>query len=125
MPPSAAATVMACLDIIEKEEDLHKKLWDNVSFMKKSFDEIGCYTFNSQTPILSVLIGDDFKACKFTLDLNERGVYANPVVAPAVPENQAMIRTSLMATHTRKDLEYVVDVFSKLMKIYDLPKNIY
>jgi 8-amino-7-oxononanoate synthase len=121
MPPSAVATVSACLDVIEKDDDIHPRLWRNVEFIQKSFKELGFYTYNSQTPIIPVFIGDDVKAMQVTHFLQEKGVFATPVISPAVPKGEALIRTSYMATHELKDLEYVVDVFAQAKKELDIP----
>lgn len=121
MPPSAVATVSACLDVIEKDDDLHPRLWRNVKFIQDSFKELGFYTYNSQTPIVPVFIGDDVKAMQVTHYLQEKGVFATPVISPAVPKGEALIRTSYMASHEMKDLEYVVDVFAQAKKDLDIP----
>lgn len=121
MPPSAVATVSACLDVIAKDETIHKNLWDNVEFMREGFKEIGFYTYDSQTPIIPIFIGDDLKAMQVTNYLKENGVFATPVITPAVPKGEALLRTSYMSTHKRKDLEYVLEVFKKAKKELDIP----
>jgi 8-amino-7-oxononanoate synthase len=121
MPPSAVATVSACLDVIAKDDTIHKNLWDNVKFMRDGFKSIGFYTYNSETPIIPIFIGDDMKAMEVTNYLKANGVFATPVITPAVPKGEALLRTSYMATHNRKDLEYVLDVFKKAKKDLDIP----
>lgn len=122
MPPAAVATVQACLEIIQSEPEHLDRLWHNARKMKRGFTELGFDTLSSQTPILPVLIGDDFKAFAFTKALYENGVFATPVVKPAVPEGMSLIRTSYMATHTDEDLDYVLNVFEKLGKQFGLIK---
>jgi 8-amino-7-oxononanoate synthase len=121
MPPSAVATVSACIDVIMSDEDVHGKLWDNVAFMRQGFKDLGFYTYNSQTPIIPVFIGDDMKAMQVTNYLQEHGVFATPVISPAVPKGEALIRTSYMATHRKDDLQYVLDVFAKAKKDMEIP----
>jgi len=120
MPPSAVATVSACLDVIESDDSILKNLWSNVEFMRKGFADIGFYTYNSQTPIIPVFIGDDLKAMQVTKFLNESGVFATPVVAPAVPRGEALIRTSYMASHDKKDLQTVLEIFAKAKNLFDI-----
>lgn len=116
LPPSAAAAVLECVKIAQEEPAIIERLWRNARKMKKAFEEMGYDTMGSQTPIVPILIGDDLKAFMFTKKLYEMGVFATPVVSPAVPKGQALIRTSYMATHTDDELDYVIDVFYKLGK---------
>lgn len=120
MPPSAVATVSACLDVIENDDSILKNLWSNVEFMRKGFHDIGFYTYNSQTPIIPIFIGDDLKAMQVTKFLNESGVFATPVVAPAVPRGEALIRTSYMASHEKEDLQTVLEIFAKAKNLFDI-----
>ncbi len=121
MPPSAVATVSACLDVIEKDGSIHENLWENVRFMREGFKEIGFYTYESKTPIIPIFIGDDLKAMQVTNYLMEHGVFATPVITPAVPKGEALIRTSYMASHKKEDLEYVLDVFKRAKKEMEIP----
>jgi 8-amino-7-oxononanoate synthase len=123
MPPAAAATVLACLKIVEQEPEHLENLWKNASRMNRELMRLGYNTLNSRTPIIPLLIGDDFTAFEFTQKLYDRGVFATPVVSPAVPESCALIRTSYMATHTDDDLNYVLDVLDKLGREYGIIGN--
>jgi 8-amino-7-oxononanoate synthase len=121
MAPSAVATVSACLDLCEKDNSIHEALWDNVDFIQKGFKELGFYTYNSASPIVPVFIGDDLKAMQVTQFLKENGVFATPVISPAVPKGEALIRTSYMASHKRSHLEKVLEVFERAKKELDIP----
>lgn len=121
MPPSAVATVSACLDVINSGEPIHERLWKNVAMMREGFKELGFYTYNSQTPIIPIFIGDEMKAMQVTSFLQENGVFATPVIPPAVPKGEALIRTSYMASHEESDLLYVLDIFAKARKEFDIP----
>jgi 8-amino-7-oxononanoate synthase len=120
MPPAAVATVQECLNVIREEPRIFDQLWRNARKMKRELTGLGFDTLNSQTPIIPVLIGDDFKAFAFTKALYEHGVFATPVVKPAVPDGMSLIRTSYMATHSDEDLDYVLEVFQKLGKQFGL-----
>ncbi len=124
MPPSAVATVSACLDVIESDDTIHQRLWRNVEFMRNGFKEIGFYTYNSQTPILPIFIGDDVKAMIVTKFLADNGVFATPVIPPAVPKGEALIRTSYMASHSIEELTKVLDIFALAKKEFDIPSHI-
>lgn len=123
MPPTAVATVSACIDVVLSDSSIHEKLWTNVEFMRKGFEEIGFYTYNSQTPIIPIFIGDDIKAMEVTSFLGEHGVFATPVITPAVPRGEALIRTSYMATHDIGDLTKVLEVFNLAKKTFEIPST--
>lgn len=111
LPPSVAATVLACLEVIEEEPELLKKLRWNASFIRKSLEEMGFAIEKTITPIIPVLIGDDEKTFKMAGQLEEEGVMVNPVVPPAVPKESSLIRVSVMATLSLENLEMALDKF--------------
>lgn len=123
MPPASVATVLACLDVLEQEPERVKRLQENVAFMKKGFEEIGITILPSDTPILSIFVGDEGPCLKLAVDLFEHDVFATPVPYPAVPFGQALIRTSYMATHTKEELTKVLEVFKKLAPKYGILKD--
>lgn len=125
MPPSAVATVSACIDMVQEDPTILASLWSNVEFIKKGFEEIGFYTYNSKTPIIPVFIGDDLKSMQVTKFLEENGVFATPVISPAVPKGEALIRTSYMASHRKEDLTKVLEVFAKAKKQFEIPSHIH
>jgi 8-amino-7-oxononanoate synthase len=120
MPPAAAASVLECLRIVQEEPEHLANLTRNARKMSRELVRMGFNTLNSQTPIIPLLIGDDYQAFSFAQKLYERGVFATPVVKPAVPEGCALIRTSYMATHTDEDLDYALDTLCTLGKEFGL-----
>ena len=125
MAPSAVATVAACLDVIEEDNTLHERLWNNVAMMRNGFKEIGFYTYNSQTPIIPIFIGDEMKALMVTNFLKDNGVFATPVLPPAVPKGEALIRTSYMASHSSAELTKVLEVLNMAKKEFDIPATLH
>lgn len=123
MPPASVATVLACLEVLEKEPERIERLQENVAFMKKGFEEIGITVLDSNTPILSIFVGDEGSCLKLVIDLFEHHVFATPVPYPAVPFGQALIRTSYMASHTKEELTQVLEVFKKLAPKYGILKS--
>jgi len=116
LPPACVAAIDASLDIIEKDKELIAKLWHNTRKMKEGFESIGFNTRTSKSPIIPLTVGEDMKAFKMWRMLYDEGVFASPVVSPAVPEGQAIIRTSYMASHTDEQLDFVLDKFEKVGK---------
>lgn len=120
MPPAAAGSVLECLKIVQEEPQHLANLWKNANKMSTELKRMGYNTLNSRTPIIPLLIGDDFTAFAFTQKLYERGVFATPVVKPAVPDGCALIRTSYMASHSENDLNYVLEVLQSLGKEFGI-----
>lgn len=125
MPPAAVATVSACIDMVTSDASILTNLWDNVAFMRNGFKELGFYTYGSQTPIIPIFIGDDMKALKMTKFLESHGVFATPVLPPAVPKGEALIRTSYMASHDKADLAKVLEVFAEAKKVFEIPTSMH
>jgi 8-amino-7-oxononanoate synthase len=115
-PPAAVATVIEAVKILQNEPERREKLWQNVKKMKKGFQELGFNTGNSQTPIIPIIIGSDDETFYFWRSLYDNGIFVNPVISPAVPPGNSLLRTSYMATHTDKELDFVLDVFEKVGK---------
>lgn len=114
MTPASVATVLACLDIVEREPQRRERLWANVRRMKRGFQEMGLEVIDGGSPILSVVIGDEIPTFEFNRLLFEQGVFVNPVVPPAVPAGMSLLRTSYMATHTDEDLDVVLKAFRRV-----------
>jgi len=112
--PASVATVIKALEIIQREPERRRDLWDNTDYMKREFTGMGYDTGNSASPVIPLLVGEDMTAFKMTFRLQEEGVFANPVVSPGVPPGRAMIRTSYMATHTRDHLDRTLEIFRKV-----------
>jgi 8-amino-7-oxononanoate synthase len=110
-PPSVAAAIKA-LEIIEQEPERRKNLWENARFMKREFKTLGFDTGQSESPVIPLVVGEDADAFRMTIKLQDRGVFANPVVSPAVPKGRSMMRTSYMATHTAEHLERALEAFA-------------
>lgn len=114
MPGSAIATVLACLDVMEREPERRRQLWENAHYMREGLNGLGFDTVGSETPIIPVASGDMEKTFIFWRALFDAGIFTNPVLPPAVPENACRLRTSVMATHTREQLDRVLDAFQRV-----------
>jgi 8-amino-7-oxononanoate synthase len=116
MPPSNVAAVMAALEIIQSEPERIKAVHDNTRRMADGLRRMGYSLGNSVTPILPVHIGDNlacFKACRL---LQDEGVFVNPIISPAVEPGEALLRVSLMATHTFAQIDQALEKFEKVGK---------
>jgi len=114
--PANAASVIAALDLIQDEPERITALWDNTHYAMKILKYAGFDTGHSVTPIIPIMIKDDYKTFQLTKIALEEGIFVNPVVSPAVPSTSSLIRYSLMATHTKDQIDESVEKLSKIAK---------
>ncbi len=114
IPPSAAAAALAALEIIKAEPERQEALWCNTTYMAKGLQELGFDINNSETPIIPVYIRNNYLTFQFTQRLFEEGIFVNPVVSPAVRSDSSLIRISIMATHTRAQIEEAICKIEKV-----------
>ena len=116
LPPASTASVLEALKIMQEEPERIEKLWENTHFMAKNFKQMGFNIGPSCTPVIPLHVGGLDNAFMMWKMLDEEGVFINPVVPPAVPPNDTLIRTSFMATHTRDQLTEALEKFEKIGK---------
>jgi 8-amino-7-oxononanoate synthase len=113
-PPASMAAAMKALEIVEREPERRKQLWENTKYMMCELGRLGFDTGDAASPVIPLMVGEDMRAYALAARLQDEGVFVNPVVAPAVPPGSAMIRTSYMATHTREHLDRALEAFEKV-----------
>jgi 8-amino-7-oxononanoate synthase len=114
--PASVATVLATLDIIQKEPERRERLWEITKKMKSGFQSMGYDTGPTESPVIPVYIRNDELTFMLWKLLRENGIFTNPVVYPAVPKGEALIRTSYSANHSDEELDTVLGVFEKCGK---------
>jgi 8-amino-7-oxononanoate synthase len=118
--PSSVATARKALEIIKREPERVKALKDISNYMREGLINLGIDIIRSETPIIPIYTYLDdvtFIACKMLL---ERGVYVNPVISPATPVGQSLLRTSYTATHTKEQMDYSM---KQIKEVLDILKN--
>lgn len=111
--PAAAGAVLAALEVMAEEKWRQKALWDNTHRMLQAFKDRGFETGHTTTPIIPLYVRDNEKTFRLTRMLMDDGVFVNPVVSPAVPSQDTLIRISLMATHTFDQIDEAVEKITK------------
>ncbi len=114
--PASTAAALKALDIMEQEPERQEHLWKLTDFALEGFRNMGCEIGHTSTPIIPLFIRDDFKTFKITRELFDEGLFVNPVVTPAVAPQDTLIRFSLMATHTKEQVEYALEKFEKVFR---------
>lgn len=111
--PPALGAAMKALEIIQSQPERRHRLWEITRTMNKELTAMGYHTGNTETPIIPVFIRDDTKTFQLWQFLRDYGIFANPVISPAVPVEDSLIRTSFTATHTDNDLDFILSGFKK------------
>lgn len=116
LPPMTAAGVYRAFELLDEEPQWRQRLWDNISYFLNGLKDLGFDTGPSRTAVVPLLIRNVEKTMTFNKMIFDEGVYASPIVHPAVPPAESRIRLGVMATHTREDLDRSFEVFKKAGK---------
>lgn len=113
-PPASVAAALATVEIMEREPERRAKLWENTRFFSEGLRSLGLDTGESQTPVVPVIVGEDVATLQMVQRLDEEGIFVNCVLTPATPPGRGLIRTSLMATHTREQLTRALEAIERV-----------
>ncbi len=120
--PANAASVIAALEVMEEEPERIDMLWDNTRYAMEALGNVGLETGPTETPIIPIYVRDDQKTFVLTKMLQDAGVFVNPVISPAVASHDSLIRFSLMATHTKEQIDYAVEKLDEVGKVLNIPR---
>ena len=118
LPPASTAAALAALKIIRESDELRLKLWENTHYAIQLMREFNIDIGNAETPIIPIYIRNSIATFKIAKELMNKGVYVNPVVAPAVKETDALLRFSLTALHSREQIREAIITISELVNIH-------
>jgi 8-amino-7-oxononanoate synthase len=128
--PAAVGAALAAVRICRSEEGrgLFARVLENASYLHRGLSELGFHVVKPTrladgtevvTPVVPVVVGDDWKAVFLWKALYEAGVYVNVAIHPAVPPAGALLRTSVMATHDRETLDRALDTFAAVKREFE------
>jgi 8-amino-7-oxononanoate synthase len=131
--PAAVGAALEAVRICRREgAPLFAKLLDNAAYLRRGFGELGLRVVppgrlpdgsEAISPVVPVLVGEDWAAVGVWKALYDAGVYTNVALHPAVPPGGALLRTSLMATHERDHLDRALEIFGRVLADFpDLPR---
>ncbi|MBQ2230105.1 MAG: aminotransferase class I/II-fold pyridoxal phosphate-dependent enzyme [Bacteroidales bacterium] len=116
MTPAAVAAASKALDIMIEEPERREHLWELTNHAHKAFKDAGFDIGHTQSPIIPLFVRDTIKAMTIVKLAYEAGVFITPVIAPAVPEKDVLIRFALMATHSIEQVDEAVEKLTKIFK---------
>ena len=116
LTPAATAAALEALHIMQEEPEHQARLWDVTRYALDGFRSLGFEIGATETPIIPLYVRDMDKTFHVTRMLFDEGIFVNPVVPPACASGDTLIRFSLMATHTREQVDYALEKMQKCFK---------
>ncbi len=120
--PAATAAAREALHILQEEPERIERLWEVTNYALKRFREAGFEIGETESPIIPLYIRDSVKTFQATKLAFDKGIFINPVVPPACAAQDTLIRFSLMATHTKEQVDRGVDILIEVFKELELLK---
>lgn len=117
LPASVAAASLAALEVLQEQPEMVSRLQENGAYLRSGFKHLGLDTLTSQTQIIPVMVGDAALCSRMSEMLLAGGVLATAIRPPTVPEGTSRIRVSVMATHSRQDLDFALEAFQKAAQL--------
>ncbi len=132
--PAAVGAALGALRVIRAEgPDLMAQLLENSAYLRQGYRDLGLQVVDpgkladgteANTPVVPVVVGEDWQAVLLWKALFDAGVYTNVAIHPAVPPGGALLRTSLMATHKREHLDRALEIFERVLADFpDVPRT--
>lgn len=116
MLPASSAALVEVLKVIESDQERREQLWKNADYARQGLHDLGFETFSSKTQIIPILVGKDSDAIEFSRRLYARGIFAPCVRWPAVPKEKARLRFTIMATHTKEQIDKLLKACGEIAK---------
>ncbi len=116
MPPACAASALEALHVLKERPELVSRLSDLSRHMRDGLKKRGIAIRESATPIIPLYTYERMNTLVLSKKLYDEGVYVNPVLPPATPEGECLLRTSYMASHTFEILDEALDIIERVFK---------
>lgn len=123
LPPSVCASAIEIYKVMQNT-DIVDKLKHNAAYLQDKLRHAGFNILNTETPIIPLVVGDQGILTKMAKDAFDNGFIINPIVPPAVPANLTRFRITVMASHTKEDMDKLVDLLIMMFEKYETPRFI-
>jgi glycine C-acetyltransferase/8-amino-7-oxononanoate synthase len=110
LPPAACAASIAGIKLIQRDHSLRESLWRNVHYVKEGLKLLNLNVASLESPIIPIIIGNAKKTVDVSGFLFESGILIPAIRPPTVPDESSRLRVTIMATHTKTDLDKLLDV---------------
>lgn len=119
LPPSVCASVSSVINNMENS-DAQSTLMLNSEYLRRELNKMGLNTLNSETAIIPVIVGDEYKLTRMINDFYDKNIFVNYIFPPVVSPRLSRIRISVMSSHTRQDMDYLIESVKSIFEKYDL-----
>lgn len=116
MTPASVGSCIEAIKMLMESTEYTDKLWDNAKYFKEKISKLGYNIGNSESPITPVIVGDEELAGEFSNKLFENGLFVSPIIFPTVAKGTARVRCMVTASHTKEQLDKVIEIFEKVGK---------
>lgn len=123
LPPAVCAAVLAGLDLIERDPSIHARLWENIRYLARGLRDLGFDIEEPQTAIIPLHLPMTMNIRKAAFQFHRAGIFLNTIEYPAVPVSKQRFRISLMATHTKEDLDRLLTCIEEVWAEYAVPEE--
>ncbi len=120
LPAPVVAGLIEVFDILENDEEPHRRLWENIIYMRDNLKSLGFDTGNTDSAIIPVIVPDEAKLKALLRDLFAEGIFINFVSFPAVPKNKPRLRMSIMSGHSKDDLDQVLGALERFGRKHEI-----
>jgi len=117
LPPMAIAAVHAGLDVMEREPHLLETLRENIRYAVQGFRSLG-FDVKGDSPIIALRVPVGMNIRHAGLEFHRRGIFVNSIEYPAVPVSQQRFRISMMAVHTRADIDALLTAVKEVWELF-------
>lgn len=119
LPPSVCSSVIEVIEYM-KNTDIVSRLQENFRYMRSEISSLGYNTLNSETAIIPIVVKDEHKLTRISKEFYENGIIVNFIYPPVVSPGKSRIRISVMATHTKEDIDYFIKVLEDINSEYKI-----
>ena len=123
IPPASVAAVLASIELMEREPGLHAQLLHLMAYTARGLRTLGFELPEPESAIIALMAPEGLDVRSAIRDLHRRGIFLNTIEYPAVPVNQQRFRISLMATHTERDVDRMLETFAEVWDAYAPPEH--
>jgi 8-amino-7-oxononanoate synthase len=117
LPPSVCGSALAALKVLGERPELISQLRNNTSYFRRGMRDLGYLIPEGETPIIPLVLGDPSVTMEMAQSLFDEGIYVQGIRPPTVPEGTSRLRITLMATHTKEQLDFSLRTFEKTLPL--------
>ncbi|MCK5032020.1 MAG: aminotransferase class I/II-fold pyridoxal phosphate-dependent enzyme [Calditrichia bacterium] len=118
LPPVIITSVLAGLKVIKNQLELIKTLNENIKYTSKGLKKLG-FNINPQSAIIALRVPETMNIREAAYHFHKAGIFVNSIEYPAVPVNQQRFRISLMATHTKEDINKLLTIIEEVWILFN------